>query len=151
VTAGPYTIPANTLEDGSHYCVDVLAFAGRGATVTATNVIVELLINAVVIRTLTIAINVAANSNGVIRIEGRVTVRTTGAGGTALVTLHALSQNVTATTVVINVDPAASGTAVSATTVDTTASRTIEVRARLSAATATCYVQMLHSNTTKVR
>lgn len=153
LTNGTYSIPANFPEAGSVYEVEGLFYAGRGATVTATNLIIELLINAVVIRTLTIAINVTASAVRSGSFKGRISIRTIGAGGTAMVTLESDTDlaNGTAGTSQLFVDPAPAAAAPATTAIDTTVARTVELRMRLSAATATVFVHMLHCNTRKVK
>jgi hypothetical protein len=152
LTAGAFTIPANTLEVGSQYEWEAVFYAGRGATATATNLIVELLVNGAVVRTNTIAITTTATQNrgGVAR--GRITVRTVGAGGTMMCSLqsdHDLGGTAGAVTTAI--DPARSATSPGTTAIDTTQARTTELRMRLSAATATVYVHMLHCTLRRVR
>lgn len=150
VTPGAYTIPANSLEAGSEYLCEFVLFAGRGATLTATNLIVELLANGAVVRTLTLAINIGASFIGGAKVEGRMTARTIGAGGTMMYTLCA-TQTIVAAAAALSFDPPPTGAAVGTTALDTTANRTLEMRARLSLATATCFVQLLHGTISKVR
>jgi hypothetical protein len=153
LTNGTYSIAANTAEVGSMWEIEAQFYAGRGATVTATNLIIELLVNAVVIRTCTIAINVTASAVRSGSVVGRISFRTIGGAGTAMITLSADSDlpSAAAGTSVITADPVPAAAAPAATVVDTTVTRTVELRMRLSAATATVFVHMLHCKTIKVR
>ncbi len=152
LTAGAVTILAADLVAGAEYEWEAVFYAGRGATVTATSVIVELLVNAAVVRTNTLAITTSATQNRGGRARGRITIRSVGAGGTAMMSLqtsHDLGGTVGALTDAI--DPARSATSPATTAIDTTANRTTELRLRLSAATATCYLHLLHCTLRKVR
>lgn len=153
VTAGTYTIPANFAIAGSEYGFEAWLYTGRGATTTATNVIIELLVNGTAVRTVTLAINVATNINRQIQVEGKITIRTIGAGGTMLVSLRTLDDCVAAAAGVaaMTLNPAPSATSPATTAIDTTVTRSLELRARLSATTATCYVHMTHCTISKTR
>ncbi len=151
VTPGAYTMAANTLEVGSEYVGLMQLFCGRGATVTPTNLIIEWLLAGVVIRTVTLAIQVGASTNGAVDIETCFTVRTIGAGGTAMLTMRVIQTVTAASPPSLTFNPVPTGVAVATTAIDTTASKTLEIRARLSAATATVYVQMLRGTIEKVR
>jgi hypothetical protein len=152
LTAGTYTVPASHLEVGSEYEFEATLYTGRGATLTATNVIIELLVAGTAVRTLTIAINASSTQNRGGKVYGRLTVRTTGASGTMMVSLQCLNDIAgTAGAIVDNIDPARSATSPGTTAIDTTATKTLELRARLSAATATCYLHLLHTTIVKVK
>lgn len=145
LTAGSFNILANTLGAGTVYEWEAVFYAGRGATTTATNLIIELLIAGVVIRThtLTIVATASQNRSGIAR--GIINVRTAGAGGTAAVSLQ-VNHDLTGTagTVVQAIDPPRSATPPGTTVINTTIANTTELRMRLSAATATVYVHMFH-------
>lgn len=152
LTAGSYTIAAGTLEVGSEYRWEAIFYAGRGATTTATNLVIEMLINGAVVRTNTLAITITASQNRGGRVVGRITTRTTGAAGTAMASLESYHDlGGTAGALTATIDPARSASSPGTTAIDTTQARSTELRMRLSAATATCYVHMLHCTLTKVR
>jgi hypothetical protein len=137
---------------GAEYEWEAVFYAGRGATTTATNVIVELLIAGAVVRTNTFALTTTATQNRGGRARGRITIRTAGAGGTAMVSLqsdHDLTG--TAGTLVTAIDPARSATSPGTTAINTTLDRTTELRIRLSAATATVYTHLIHCTLRRVR
>jgi hypothetical protein len=114
--------------------------------------VVELLINGAVVRTNTLTITTTATQNRGGRARGRITIRTTGAGGAAMVSLqsdHDLTG--TAGTLVTAIDPARSATSPGTTAINTTLDRTTELRVRLSAATATVYAHLIHCTLRKAR
>lgn len=155
LTAGTLTAPANSLYVGAEYQLDAWLYAGRGVTLAARDVIVELLVAGVLIRTNTIAINAIATNDGIGFARGRITCRTTGASGTALISLETGSDFAALAAAkgpwTWTRDPAPSATSPTTTTVDTTVDNTIQLRARLSGATATVYLHVTHSTITKVR
>jgi hypothetical protein len=98
------------------------------------------------------AITTTATQNRGGRSYGKFTIMTTGASGTAKVTLesnHDLGG--TANTYLTTIDPARSATNPTATTIDTTVTRSTELRMRLSAATATVYLHLLHCTLRRTR
>jgi hypothetical protein len=152
LTAGAFTLPLNTLAVGSQYDWEAVFCAGRGATTTATNLIIELLVNGAAVRTNTIAITATAAQNRGGRAWGRIDVRTIGAAGTMMCSLESLHDlGGTAGAQVSTIDPARSATPPGTTAIDTTQNRTTELRMRLSAATATCYVHLLHCTLQRTR
>lgn len=153
LTTGAYTIPANTAEVGTAYVLEAQFYCGRGATATATSVIIEFLIGGAVARTLTIPINVAASAVRSGWARAWITFRTVGAGGTAMATLEADSDapSGTAGTSMIFVNPTPAAAAPATSGIATTASVALELRMRLSAATATVFLHMLHSTYDKKR
>lgn len=150
--AGAYTVLANSLETTSEYSFEGLFMTGRGATLTALNCVIELLVNGTAVRTLTFAIPTSATQNRGGRVHGRLTMRTTGGSGTCMTSLIAYNDVVgTAGTLIESIDPARSATVPATTTIDTTVNRTIELRFRMSAAVATAYLHVLHCTITKER
>jgi hypothetical protein len=144
LSPGPATLPA--LAVGSEYAWDATFYAGRGATTTACSLIVELLLGGVVVRSHTLAILATANSHRGGRIHGRITCRTTGAAGSASVTLEVLHDlgGAAGAAPVLAINPVRGSTPPPALTVNTTVPQTTEVRIRLSAGIATCYAHMTH-------
>jgi hypothetical protein len=157
LTAGTRTAFANSLYDGAEFAFHALLATSRGATATAANVVVELLVGGAVIRTLTIPTTTVSGHLGSAKVEGRFTVRSTGAGGTAMVSLRvneAIS-NADATpngnAELVWHDPIPAVAAAAATAVDTTVDQTVEVRARLDAAVANLSMHMYHCTIDRVR
>lgn len=152
LTAGSFSIPVG-LEVGSEYLWESMYYAGRGITLGLTNLIIELLVNGVAVRTVTLAIINTASQNRGGKCWGRISIRSLGAGGTMMCSLESHDDLVAAAggVAAITTDPARSATSPATTTIDTTVARTTEMRMRLSAATATVYVHMLHCTLTKVR
>jgi hypothetical protein len=150
LTAGALTVPKDSQYAGAEYLFSGLIHTSRGATATAANVIVELLVGGAVIRTLTIATTTTSGHLGSARIEGRLTCRTTGAGGTAMVSLRVDDSisNASATPngnpLLVRHDPIPATTAAAATTVDTTVDQTLEVRARFDTAVANLSMHAYH-------
>jgi hypothetical protein len=157
LTPGSYSIPANMPQVGSEYALEGYFHVSRGATATAANLVIELLINGTVIRTITLAIVTTASTFGHALVRGRITVRTTGAGGTCMVTLSAEHTVTIMTTTPETISPRramtpAPGTAAPATTaIDTTVARTIELRARMDAAVAALTVYAMDMTIKKIR
>lgn len=150
LTAGALTAPKDSIYAGAEWLFSALLHTSRGATATAANVIVELLVGGAVIRTLTIPTTTTSGHLGSAKVEGRLTCRTTGAGGTSMVTLkvdEAIS-NADATpngnALLVWHDPLPATTAAAATTVDTTVDETLELRARLDTAVANLSLHMYH-------
>lgn len=86
-TTGTYSIPANTLAVGSKLqCVFTVTFV-RGATATALNLACFLNLGATG-ASITLPAQTAAGTY-YLRVEGDVTVLTTGAGGTAMIQITA--------------------------------------------------------------
>lgn len=152
LTAGSFSIPVG-LEVGSEYLWEAMYYAGRGVTLGATNLIIELLVNGAAVRTVTLAIINTASQNRGGKCWGRITIRSLGAGGTMMCSLESHDDVVAAAggVVALTTDPARSATSPATTAIDTTVARTTELRMRLSAATATVYVHMLHCTLNKVR
>ena len=157
LTPGTYTIPADMSQSGSEYDFSAYLHASRGTDATAANLVIELLVAGSVIRTLTIAIAVTISSFGHAIVRGKLSVRTTGAGGTAMVTLfaHQTVSAMTATPLTIPEqtaqDPAPATTAPATTTIDTTVTRTLELRARMDAAVADLTIYAMDMTIAKVR
>ncbi len=152
LTAGSFSIPLNTLQVGSEYEWEAVFYAGRGATTTATNVIIELLVAGAAVRTNTIAITVTASQNRGGSVKARLTVRSVGAGGSMMASLESVHDlGGTAGAQVSTIDPARSATSPATTAIDTTQARSTELRMRLSAATATVYLHMLHCTLRRVK
>jgi hypothetical protein len=152
LTAGSFTLTPAMLTSGAVFQWEAVFYCGRGATTTATNLIIELLVNGAVVRTNTLTITTTATQNRGGRAWGTINVRTTGASGTSMVSLEShADSNGTAGALAITVDPARSATSPATTVIDTTQNRSTELRMRLSAATATVYVHMIHCTLNKVR
>lgn len=152
MTAGSYTIAANTLEVGSEYVFEGIFQAGRGATTTACNVVIEILLAGSVVATTSTAIITTASQNRSGQCRGTLTIRTLGASGTCMVSLQTMSDAPNAAgTITYAYAPAPTTSAPSTTTIDTTVSRSIEIRFRMSAAVATAYTHVVHSTITKLR
>ena len=157
LTPGALTVPGNALTAGAEFQFSALIHTSRGATATAANVIVEILVGGAVVRTLTIPTTTTSGHLGSAKIEGRLTCRTTGASGTCMVTLkidEAIS-NADATPngnpLLVWHDPIPAATAAAATTVDTTVDETLEVRARFDTAVANLAMHMYHATIRKER
>jgi hypothetical protein len=157
LTAGTLSVPKETSYAGAEWLFNALIHTSRGATATAANVIVELLVGGAVIRTLTIPTTTTSGHLGSAKLEGRLTCRTTGAGGTAMVTLRVSEaiSNADATPngnpELVWHDPIPATTAAAATTVDTTVDQTFELRARLDAAVANLSMHMYTDSIQRVR
>jgi hypothetical protein len=150
LTAGALTVPKDSQYVGAEYLFSGLLHTSRGATATASNVVIELLVGGAVVRTLTIATTTTSGHLGSARIEGRLTCRSLGAGGTAMVTLRVDDSisNASATPngnpLLVRHDPIPATTAAAATTVDTTVDQTLEVRARFDTGVANLSMHAYH-------
>lgn len=157
LTSGARTVAGNALYDGAEFLFSALLHTSRGATATAANVIVELLVGGAVTRTLTIPTTVTSGHLGSARVEGRLTVRTTGVGGTAMVTLRVDDSisNADATpngnAVLAWHDPIPAVAAAAASAFDTTIDQSLELRARFDTAVASLSMHMYHDTIQRVR
>lgn len=123
------TIPANSLRVGSVYRMRGYFVFVHTAASTPT-ITIEVLINAAVVETLIVTpIATAATYRG--RIEALMTCRTTGSGGTVMVTIESIS---TAGSNASNQMAGTTGTATDA--INTTVSRSLELRMRMTTAVA---------------
>lgn len=152
ITAGTYTIPANTLEVGSEYVFEGIFQAGRTTTATACNVVIEILIGGIVAVTNTIAITTTTTQNRSGQCRGTLTIRTIGSSGTCMVSLQTISDVAgnSGTPTIVSAPSPGTG-APSTTNIDTTVSRTLELRFRMSAAVTAVYTHVLHSSIMKLR
>lgn len=145
LTAGQHTFLSGSLTATGLFQWEAIFYAGRGATTTATSLIIELLIAGSVVRTLTMAISTTANQNRGGHVRGLIDMRSIGSSGTAIVSLQAWHDlGGTAGAITTSIDPVRSATNPAATTINTTIDRTTELRMRLSAGTATVYAHMVH-------
>lgn len=151
-TLASATVAANDWAVGAEYQFEGLVHVSRGATATAANLVIELLVGGSVVRTLTIVIPTGSGSNRMAHVFGWVTCLTTGSSGTCQITLRAL-QDLTGSAGNSNhvTDPAPTTAPPAATTVNTTISRAIEVRARMSAAVASLTMYCTHPSLARVR
>jgi hypothetical protein len=132
-TLATFQVRANgwAVQDTYHFWARL--HASRGATAAASNLVIEMVVNAAVVRTLTLAIPTTA-TNRMADVIGLLTCRSVGAGGTIQTQLMAYHDITgTAGAVLRALDPVP-GTAHPVTSVlDTTAARTLELRCRMSA------------------
>ncbi len=144
ISGGTYTIPANDVEIGS-----VFRYTGYlmcvGAA-SAPSLVIELLINGSVVSTDTIAM-VQSVLTRQCRVEALITIRTTGSSGTCKAEVMGIS-SVAASFGNITGNPDGS-TATDA--IDTTVSRSLEVRARMSAAVASTTITFTQGFWERVR
>jgi hypothetical protein len=153
LSPGARTLTPADMPAGAVYRVNAILHAGRGANTTATSVIAELLLGGVVVRTLTVPITTGANAVRQALIEGSLTIRTAGADGAAMVNLmYSGDMNVTSQgTLAVLSSPAPSAAAPATTTINTTIDRTLELRCRLSAATATVFLHVMQCTIERVK
>jgi hypothetical protein len=157
LTPGSLNAPGNSLYAGAEYLLSALLHTSRGATATAANVIVEILVGGAVVRTLTIPTTTTSGHLGSAKVEARFTCRTTGASGTCMVSLRVDDSisNASATPngnpLLVRHDPIPATTAAAATTVDTTTDTTLEVRARFDTAVASLAMHMYHATIRRER
>jgi hypothetical protein len=157
LSAGTHSVPKESIYLGAEWVLAALLHTSRGATATAANVIIEVLVNGAVIRTLTIPTTTTSGHLGSAKIEARFTCRTTGASGTAMVTLwvaEAISNadaSPNGNALLVWNDPLPAAAAAAATTVDTTADVTLELRARFDTAVANLAMHMYHDTINRAR
>ncbi len=157
LTAGVRVAPGNSLYDGAEFAFHAMIHTARGATATAANIIAELIVNGVTIRTVTIPTTIVSGDLGSAKVEGRFTVRSTGVGGTAMITLmvHESISNADATpngnAVLARFDPLPAPVPAAATAVDTTIDQSVELRTRMDAAVANLSLIMYHCTIDRVR
>lgn len=157
LSAGSLSIPADAAIAGSEWQFEAMVHTSRGATATAANLVIELLVGGSAIRTLTLATTTTSGHLGYAMIRGRFSVRTAGGSGTAMVTLAATETVTTATATPATVDariahdPAPATSAAAATAYDTTAATTLELRARFSAAVANLSAHMYDCTIRRVK
>lgn len=138
VSPGVLTIPAAAWQVGSDFEFSCLLHWSRGATATASNLVIELNITgfATLTRSITLATVVTLSAFGSAIVKGKITCRTVGGAGTAMITLTAIETITNASTTPNTVsprivqDPTPSATANAPTTINTTVSGTVELRAR---------------------
>lgn len=127
LSGGVYTAPAFSITAGAVYRATLYFFWTHLAAATPT-LTAEFLINGAVVETVVLTpVAAAANYSG--KIEALFTCRTTGAGGTAMVSVQFLSN---AGQDLVNVPIGSLATATDA--IDTTADRTLELRVRMTTA-----------------
>lgn len=150
LSLGTFTVPANGWAVGDIYQFEALVHASRGATATAANLVIELLINAVVIRTTTLAISTTASTNRAAHVLGSINCLSLGATGSAQV-VQLVYHDITGTANAVSRDlqPAPGTASPTATTVDTTVARSIELRARMSAAVAALTIYATQASLTR--
>ena len=152
IDLGSYTIPANSLFAGSDFSWEGYIYVSRGGTTTASNFVLEMLINGVVIQTITIAITTTATQNRQGRFSGRLAIRTVGGSGTCQCSLSGFHDIAgTAGAASIAMAPASATAAPGATTIDTTVSRSIQVRARTATAVANLTIYAVNAGWQRVR
>ncbi len=157
LTAGTLLVPANSLAVGSEFEFRGLIHTARGATATASNVVVQL-VAAGVTKQVTIATTVVNGDLGYAILMGRMTVRTAGAGGTFMPTLqveHVIATAAGGNPAVIDArviqDPAPSVAVVAASAINTTVDQTLELRAGFSAGVANLIMHMYECSIKRVK
>lgn len=141
-----FTVRANSWAVQDTYLLWARLVASRGATATAANLVVEMLVNGAVVRTHTLAIITTSGTNRSTDIRGLITCRSIGAGGsvqTELRAYHDITGTANAMTRALDPAPTTAHPATSA--LDTTAARTLELRARMSAAVASLTIYATHA------
>jgi hypothetical protein len=136
IVAASFTAPAGSWRVGTLYKVEGYLVALRGATATASNVIIELLLGGTVFASVTIPITPSGGGSAL--VTGYVLCLSTGAGGTFIANIKAPNDladltTVTAATIwALNVG--SSNTAAFGTTKSTAATQVVQLQARMSVA-----------------
>jgi hypothetical protein len=134
-----YAIPANSAQAGTTYEINGVIYFTRGATVTALTITTNLTVAGVTQQTTgaTPAHVTASATNGRMSVRGRLTILTTGAGGTAVASLIVYEAGVRTANSTAVTDISATATP-AAFTFNTTIANTLDVVTGMGVAVAGC-------------
>ena len=141
-----FTVRANGWAVQDTYALWARVHASRGSTATAANLVIEMLVNGVVVRTSTLAISTTSGTNCMADVLGLITCRSIGAAGTlqtSLLAYHDITGTAGAVSRAMDPTPGTAHPATSA--IDTTGARALELRARMSAAVASLTIYSTHA------
>lgn len=157
ITGASFSVPANTFRaSATMYKLEGFLQVDRGATATACNVVVDILLGGTVYASTTFAMFTAAGIGHVL-VTGYLRCTAIGASGTffANVASHNNSRAIAGAnptpTEAWGLNDGSVNTGSSATTKDTTAAQTIAIRANMSAAVSSLTLRWTHAMITRVR
>jgi hypothetical protein len=144
ITPSTYTLPAGAFKGGEQFRFEAYGTFARGATATALNVVFDVMVNGVSVRSVSVVGNTTAATYGW-SFSGALTIRTLGAAGTFTCNAIAQIEQASATAASYSHSRTA-GTTV----IDTTVNRTIAIRCNMSAAVASTTLTVTDSSILRV-